>query len=78
MKIESFSHLSSLPSDSPQRIEMVIKVCVKHGYVNRQILVECYELTPLQASVLLREFLIHRIRYLKRDIKQGGFVLLGT
>jgi len=58
-----------------KRVEMVVAACLNTGYVNRDVLSKCYQLTPLQASVLLREFLRHRSQEIRRDETHNGYVL---
>jgi hypothetical protein len=73
-KISSADHLP-LPTDSTKRVEMVVAACLSTGYVNRDVLSKCYQLTPLQASVLLREFLHHHSQEIRRDETHNGYIL---
>lgn len=73
----SAAHHSPLPTSPVKRVEMVVAACIGVGYVNRNVLVDYYGLTPLQASILLREFLQAHVNELERDPKNGGYVLLG-
>ncbi len=56
---------------------MVVAACIATGYVNREVLVDYYNLTPLQASVLLREFLTHRVNDIRHDARNNGYALIG-
>ncbi len=56
---------------------MVVAACIATGYVNRDILANYYDLTPLQASVLLREFLSHRVHDIRHDAVNNRYALIG-
>jgi hypothetical protein len=71
----SFDHHLPLPTDSTKRVEMVVAACLSRGYVNRDVLSECYQLTQLQASVLLREFLHHHSQEIRRHETHNGYIL---
>lgn len=77
MEKTSFTDNIPLPIDSVKRVELVVAACLGIGYINRDLLASYYGLTPLQASVLLREFLQAHIRDIRRDGNLGGYVLLG-
>ena len=55
---------------------MVVAACIANGYVNRNILVNRYNLKPLQASILLREFLSHQSHNIRNDITNNGYTLI--
>lgn len=61
-----------LPSHLSERLEMVFATCTEMGYVNREVLVERFDLTPLQASTLIREFLEHYANELQNDVLHKG------
>lgn len=67
---------AALPTELHKRVEMVIAVCITHGHVNRDVLIERFKLTPLQASVLLREFLRMKSKEIRRDSQCHGYVLV--
>lgn len=73
----SSTHKPHLPPESLKRIDMVVAACIAIGYVNREVLVDYYDLTPLQASVLLREFLTHRVNDIRHDAGNNGYALIG-
>lgn len=66
-----------LPTDAVERVEAVMATCVAVGYVNRHVLIQHYELAPLQASILLREFLQTHVDDVRLDTAKGGYVLIG-
>lgn len=68
---------TALPTDPVKRVELVVAACLGIGHINRDLLASYYGLTPLQASVLLREFLQVHIQDIRRDANLDGFVLLG-
>lgn len=72
-----FTPYTHLPSDPVKRVESVVAVCISIGYVNRDVLAKYYGLIPLQASILLREFLQAHVNEVRRDAKYDGYVLLG-
>lgn len=72
-----FTPRTHLPSDPVKRLESVVAVCISTGYVNRDVLAHYYSLSPLQASILLREFLQAHVNDVRRDTKCNGYVLLG-
>lgn len=72
-----FMHHATLPTELHKRVEMVIAVCIAHGHVNRDVLIEHFKLTPLQASVLLRDFLQAKSKEIRRDSKHNGYALIG-
>ena len=72
----SSSHHLPLPTDSTKKVEMVVAACLSTGYVNRDVLMKCYQLKPLQASVLLREFLHHHSHEIRRDETHNGYMLM--
>lgn len=77
MKKKSSLHHSAFPTDPLKRVEMVVAACISIGHVNRAVLADYYNLTPLQASLLLREFLTHRVQDIRRDAKNNGYTLVG-
>jgi hypothetical protein len=77
MEKKSSSHHSAFPTDPLKRVEMVVAACIGVGHVNRAVLADYYNLTPLQASLLLREFLTHRVQDIRRDAKNNGYTLVG-
>ncbi len=56
---------------------MVVAACISTGFVNREVLASYYNLHPLHASILLREFLSHRIKDIRRDAANNGYALVG-
>lgn len=74
-KIKLFAHHGALPTDLHKRIEMVVAACIAHGHVNRDVLIASFKLTPLQASVLLRDFLQVKSKEIRRDAHRNGYVL---
>ncbi len=77
MKENSVSHHLSFPTDPLKRVDMVVAACIGIGHVNRTVLADYYNLTPLQASLMLRDFLSHRIQDIRRDVKKNGYTLVG-
>lgn len=77
MKKSSASHHLSLSTNPLKRLEMVVAACISIGYVNREVLASYYNLHPLQASILLREFLRHHIKDIRRDVTHNGYALVG-
>lgn len=65
--------MNHLPSDISKRLEMVVSTCIETGYVNRDVLVQRFGLTPLQASLLIREFLEHHVNELQNDVPNKGY-----
>ena len=65
-----------LPTNTAECVEFVMATCVTVGYVNRLVLVQLYKLTPLQASILLREFLKMHVDDVRLDDAKGGYVLI--
>lgn len=77
MEKTSANHHSPLPVDLSKRIEMVVAVCISMGYVNRNMLAQYFGLSQLQASMLLREFLQHRVQDIRRAPHNDGYTLVG-
>lgn len=74
-KNASLNHHTALPIELHKRVEMVIAACIAYGHVNRHVLAEHFRLRPLQASVLLRDFLQEKSREIRRDSQLNGYVL---
>lgn len=73
---KTFTPDTHLPSDPVERVKSVVAVCISIGYVNRNVLAKYYDLTPLQASILLREFLQALVNDVRRDVRYDGYSLL--
>ncbi len=65
-----------LPLETIKRVEAVANICIAVGYVNREVLIEAFGLTALQASILLREFLQIHVHDIRLDANKLGYVLV--
>lgn len=75
MKKTSHSPHWPLPEDTLKRLDMVVAACSETGYIDRDVLANYYKLTPLQASILLREFLTHHVRDVRPSATYRGYIL---
>ena len=66
---------SPAAQDLQSRIDVVRHLCKEHGHVNRGLLSQELDVTKLQASQLLREFLHAHAPSLQYDTQQSGYVL---
>ena len=66
---------SAAAQDLHARIDAVKHLCRQHGHINRGVLSQEMEVTKLQASQLLREFLHAHAPAVYYDTQREGYVM---
>jgi DNA-nicking Smr family endonuclease len=72
--IQAQQHLDE-PEDLNQRIELVMDVQKKLGYVSRQALIEIYGYTQQQAGTLMRDFIHAHAKDLEWNMTHSHYSL---